>query len=135
MLRAVQRRGSNAVSDVIRMTIPAVLSYVRLPRVAIAGLATRSGFSYDEVEDLRLAVGEVCQVLLDGADRNGTLTIEFTVERARIRVAVTSDGPAGRHDGVGERLAGQILQATVGSVEVSEEGRRITFEKQASDID
>ena len=123
------------MSDVIRMTIPAVLSYVRLPRVAIAGLATRSGFSYDEVEDLRLAVGEVCQVLLDGADRNGTLTIEFTVERARIRVAVTSDGPAGRHDGVGERLAGQILQATVGSVEVSEEGRRITFEKQASDID
>ena len=135
MLRTVQRRGPNAVSDVIRMTIPAVLSYVRLPRVAIAGLATRSGFSYDEVEDLRLAVGEVCQVLLDGADRNGTLTIEFTVERARIRVAVTSDGPAGRHDGVGERLAGQILQATVGSVEVSEEGRRITFDKQAADID
>ena len=37
-------------SDVIRMTIPALLAYARLPRVAIAGLATRSGFSYDEVE-------------------------------------------------------------------------------------
>jgi serine/threonine-protein kinase RsbW len=120
--------------DVIRMTIPAVLAYVRLPRVAIAGLATRSGFSYDEVEDLRLAVGEVCQALLDGADREGTtLTIEFTVESGRMRVDVVSDGPAGRHDGAGERLSSQILDATVGSVDVSEEGRRITFDKVAAE--
>ena len=119
--------------DVIRLTIPAVLAFVRLPRVAIAGLATRSGFSYDEVEDLRLAVGEVCQVLLDGADREGTLTIVFTVERGRIGVEVTSDGPAGRNDGSTERLAEQILQATVGRFEVSEEGRRIAFEKSAAD--
>ena len=122
-------------ADVIRMTIPAVLAFVRLPRVAIAGLATRSGFSYDEVEDLRLAVGEVCQVLLDGADRNGSLSIAFTVQRGHIRVEVASDGPAGRHDGAGERLAGQILQATVGSVEVAEEGRRISFDKVAADAD
>ncbi len=122
-------------ADVIRMTIPAVLSYVRLPRVAIAGLATRSGFSYDEVEDLRLAIGEVCQVLLDGADRNGRLSIAFTVERGHIGVEVVSDGPAGRHDGPSERIAGQILEATVGPVEVSEEGRRIRFDKSASDHD
>lgn len=120
-------------SDVIRMTIPAVLAYVRLPRVAIAGLATRSGFSYDEVEDLRLAVGEACLVLLDGADREGTLSIAFTVDRGRMSVEVVSDGPAGRHDGAGARMASQILEATVGSVEVSEEGRRITFDKVADD--
>jgi ATP-dependent DNA ligase len=60
-------------SDVVRLTIPARLPFVRLPRVAMAGLATRAGFTYDEVEDLRLAIGEVCQVLLDGADQDGTL--------------------------------------------------------------
>ena len=121
--------------DVIRMTIPSVLAFVRLPRVAIAGLATRSGFSYDEVEDLRLAVGEVCQVLLDGADRDGTLTIAFTVERGHMAVEVTSDGPAGRHDGESERLAQQILEATVGGIEISEEGRRIAFDKVAAEVD
>ncbi len=133
MLRADAGTGTSVSGDVIRLTIPAVLAFVRLPRVAIAGLATRSGFSYDEVEDLRLAVGEVCQVLLDGADRDGTLTIAFTVERGRMGVEVTSDGPAGRNDGSAERLAEQILQATVGRVEVSEEGRRIAFEKTAAD--
>ncbi len=125
--------GTSVSGDVIRLTIPAVLAFVRLPRVAIAGLATRSGFSYDEVEDLRLAIGEVCQVLLDGADRDGTLSIAFTVERGHISVEVTSDGPAGRNDGVGERLAEQILRATVGQVVVTEEGRRIAFEKAAVD--
>lgn len=115
------------------MTIPSVLAFVRLPRVAIAGLATRAGFSYDEVEDLRLAIGEVCHVLLDGADRDGTLTIAFTVDRGRMRVEVDASGPAGRNDGAGERLSEQILQATVGRVEVSEEGRRIVFDKVAAD--
>lgn len=122
-------------ADLIRMRIPAVLAYVRVPRVAIAGLATRSGFTYDEVEDLRLAVGEVCQVLLDGADREGELVIDFHVSRGSMRVDVLADGPAGRHDGIGERMAEQILQATVGTVEVAEEGRRITFAKETADLD
>lgn len=119
--------------DVIRMTIPAMLAYVRLPRVAIAGLATRAGFSYDEVEDLRLAIGEVCQVLLDGADRTGTLTISFAVERGQMDVDVVAEGPAGRDDGTGERLAAQILEATVGKVSVADEGRRISFSKTSVD--
>ncbi len=122
-------------ADTIRMTIPALLAYVRLPRVAIAGLATRSGFSYDEVEDLRLAVGEVCQVLLDGADRDGTLTIDFAVARGTVRVQVAIDAPPGRHDGLAERLAEQILAATVGDVEVDRDGRRITFAMSAVDDD
>ena len=121
------------MTDTIRMTIPAVLAYVRLPRVAIAGLATRSGFSYDEVEDLRLAVGEVCQVLLDGADRDGTLTIEFAVARGELGVTVTVDAPPGRHDGVVEKMAEQILVVTVGKVEVGDDGRRISFSMTASE--
>jgi len=121
--------------DIIRMTIPSLLAYVRLPRVAIAGLATRSGFSYDEVEDLRLAIGEVCQVLLDGADRAGSLTIEFALERGKMHVEASIDAPAGRQDGVGERMAAQLLAATVGKVDISDEGRRIAFAMTAADDD
>lgn len=128
-------KGASVSSDVIRMTIPALLAYARLPRVAIAGLATRSGFSYDEVEDLRLAIGEVVQVLLDGADRDGTLSIEFAVSRGHMDVEVTADGPAGRNDGAGEGLSEQILAATVGDLAVSDEGRRIAFSKTALEDD
>ena len=119
--------------DTIRMTIPALLAYVRLPRVAIAGLAIRSGFSYDEVEDLRLAVGEVCQVLLDGADREGTLTIDFTLARGSVRVQVAIDETPPDHDSLAERLAEQILAATVGKLEVDDDGRCIAFAMTAAD--
>jgi len=125
--------GPAASRDSIRMTIPALLPFVRLPRVAIAGLATRSGFSYDEVEDLRLAVGEVCQVLLDGADRDGSLTISFTVARGTMRVEVSIAGTPGVDDGLGEQLAEQILAATVGKVEVADDGRSIAFAMTAAD--
>lgn len=125
--------GPAASRDTIRMTIPALLPFVRLPRVAIAGLATRSGFSYDEVEDLRLAVGEVCQVLLDGADRDGSLTISFTVARGTMRVEVSIAGTPGVDDGLGEQLAEQILAATVGKVEVADDGRSIAFAMTAAD--
>jgi len=121
--------------DTIRLTIPARLPFVRLPRVAIAGLATRSGFSYDEVEDLRLAVGEVCQVLLDGSDRTGDLTIDFTVARGTMRVEVAMDGPLAEPDAVDEALARQILAATVGRLEVGDDGRRIAFAMTAADDD
>ena len=121
-------------SDVIRMTIPARLAYVRLPRVAIAGLATRSGFTYDEVEDLRLAIGEVCQVLLDGTDRDGDLTLAFDVTtRGTMTVEVATSGPAGRHDGTGEAIADNLLTLTVGKVEVDDDGRRIRFAKTTED--
>ncbi|HEY1116810.1 MAG TPA: ATP-binding protein [Acidimicrobiales bacterium] len=121
--------------DRIRMTIPALLAYVRLPRVAIAGLATRSGFSYDEVEDLRLAVGEVCQVLLDGGDREGTLTIDFSLARGTVRVQVAIDAPPPGHDSLVERLAEQILAATVGKLEVHDDGRCIAFAMTAAEDD
>jgi serine/threonine-protein kinase RsbW len=121
--------------DTIRLTIPARLPFVRLPRVAIAGLATRSGFSYDEVEDLRLAVGEVCQVLLDGSDRTGVLTIDFTIARGSMRVEVALDGPAGPRSGLDERLAEQILAATVGTLEVADDGRRVAFAMTTADDD
>jgi len=130
-----ERGPSSAGRDSIRLTIPALLPYVRLPRVAIAGLATRSGFSYDEVEDLRLAVGEVCQVLLDGADRSGTLTIDFTVSRGTMRVEVAIAASGGHEVGTDERLAEQILAATVGKVEVADDGRRIAFAMTAADDD
>lgn len=119
--------------DVIRMTIPAGLAYVRLPRVAIAGLATRAGFSYDEVEDLRLAVGEVCQVLLEGSDRDGSLTVSFSIARGEMEIDVVADAPAGRYDGSGAELSEQILAATVGRFQVEDDGRRIVFTKTAAD--
>ena len=44
----------------VTLTIPCAPEYVGTARLTILGVASRMGFSYDQVEDIRLAVGEAC---------------------------------------------------------------------------
>jgi serine/threonine-protein kinase RsbW len=50
----------NAQSSDVTIIIPCLAEYVGIARLAILGVANRLSFSYDEVEDVRLAVGEAC---------------------------------------------------------------------------
>ena len=51
--------------------------FLRLARVTAAGLASRLGFSFDEVEDLRLAIDELCYGLTGSSGRDGTVQVRF----------------------------------------------------------
>lgn len=52
---------------VVSLTIPCRAEYVGVARLAILGVASRLNFTYDDVEDLRLAVGEACTSAIDRA--------------------------------------------------------------------
>ena len=62
----------------VTLVIPCLAEYVGIARLAILGIANRIPFSYDEVEDVRLAVGEACT---------------HAIERARTTPPV-GDGPS-----------------------------------------
>ena len=54
--------------------MPARPEFAQALRLAVASIAGRAGFSYDDVEDLRVAVGEMCGILmLEDADARLTL--------------------------------------------------------------
>lgn len=44
--------------DYIEVKFPAKPQYVSVIRLMVSGLATRVGFSYDEIEDMKIAVSE-----------------------------------------------------------------------------
>ena len=46
--------------DIIELTIPCKSEYVGVARLAISGIASRMAFSYDDIEDIKIAVGEAC---------------------------------------------------------------------------
>ena len=99
--------------DEVVLTLPAAPEFVRLARLTCAGLATRIGMGYDEVEDLRIAVGEACSLLIGAGARKGTLTLTFGLEADVVGVTIvgTFDGPGVAGDDSG--LSDQILDAVV----------------------
>lgn len=62
---------NNESSACVELRIPCKPEYVGVARLAILGVASRMKFSYDEVEDVRLAVGEACTTSVEWAERNG----------------------------------------------------------------
>jgi serine/threonine-protein kinase RsbW len=66
--------------------VPALPEFLRLARVTAAGLAGRIGFSFDEVEDLRLAIDELCFGLTGPAGRDGTVELRYVIGSGKLVV-------------------------------------------------
>lgn len=87
----------------IDLAIPAIPAFARLARLTAARLARRHGFTYREVEDLRLAVDEAMVALLAPDTPGADLEIRYVVSPSRIEidftgVAAADDDQADRFD-------------------------------------
>lgn len=81
--------------DSVRLTVPATSAAVRIARVGAAGLGTRLGFTFSEVEELRLAVGEAAAQLCD-AGPESSLIVSYDIEPNGLKVTLAlSGGPDG----------------------------------------
>ncbi len=75
----------------VELTIPSRPEYVGVARLAILGVASRMRFSYDEVEDIRLAVGEACTRSIDrleSAPESGVIRLRCLVDANRLTIEV-----------------------------------------------
>jgi serine/threonine-protein kinase RsbW len=82
---------------IVELTIPGRPEYVGVARLAILGVASRMRFSYDEVEDIRLAVGEACTTAIERASSGPMPTPEVRVrcliDPSRLVVEVSDNAP------------------------------------------
>jgi serine/threonine-protein kinase RsbW len=116
--------------DEVVLTLPAAPEFVRLARLTCAGLATRIGMGYDEVEDLRIAVGEACSLLIGAGGRTGTLTLTFALVPDTVAIAIVGTFDAPRTGEVDSALSDQILDAVVDEHVVDIAGDAVTISKQ-----
>jgi serine/threonine-protein kinase RsbW len=105
--------------DRIELTFPARGDLIVLARLVTSAISARAGFDIEELEDLRLAVGELCLLALQGSDAaHGDLRLELTVLDDAIGVVCTLKGAAAQSvpnpDGdESAQLSVQILDALV----------------------
>ncbi len=82
-------QGSSHQGPVVSIEMRTVASAIAIPtiRTVAADLAARADFDLDSIDDLRMAVDDVCAKLVQAAAQDGTLRCRFTVLAERIEVA------------------------------------------------
>ena len=110
-----------ATQEEVRLVVPATPEFLRLARVTATGLASRLGFTYDAVEDLRLAIDELCYALIGSKGKEGTVTLRYAMPDDALEIeGVGSFAGGGNGNGapVLSDLSKQILGALVDEYEV-----------------
>lgn len=97
----------------VLLRVPAMPEFLRVVRVTASGLATRLGFSLDEVDDLRLALDELCFAIIGKGDDSKTLSVRYQLDERSLTITGES-GRSNHSEGltIGE-LSQQILTALV----------------------
>jgi anti-sigma regulatory factor (Ser/Thr protein kinase) len=118
-----------ARDDHVRLSLPARHEYARIARIGVAALALRLGFSYREIEDLRLAVDETLIFLL-GVDRPGErITIRYSTRPDVLTLTATTSYGTEADDSARDRFE-TLIADLVDSWSSDEASGAVTFTKR-----
>ncbi|HEX5614338.1 MAG TPA: hypothetical protein VFZ83_04225 [Acidimicrobiia bacterium] len=110
------------MTDAVTLVIPASTEHVQLARLVASGIAGRLAFDLDEIEDLRIAVDELCVLLLEhGASESLSLAYEV-VDEATLLVRGTARVDAGTAPPEISLLTAQILSTVADAHDLGVDG-------------
>jgi serine/threonine-protein kinase RsbW len=80
--------------EIISLIIPARAEYIDIVRLTLYGIATRMGYTYEDIEDMKVAVSEACNnvVLHAYDDLDGKVEIRFDISDLELSIVVKDDG-------------------------------------------
>jgi len=116
----------------VTLVIPAAPEYLRLARLASTDAGSRVGLDYEEIDDLRMAVSELCYLLI-GDGGPATVTLQFSIDTDEISVEGSTPGPVPPTSG--NDFTDIILGTVTDFHEVTDEGtgRRFRVVKRRRD--
>jgi serine/threonine-protein kinase RsbW len=89
------------------LQLPASAEYVDIVRLNLYGIASKMGFTYEDIEDMKVAVSEACNnsVLYAYGQEHGVVDVIFEVGSSALSITVKDEGES--FDGLdssGERM-------------------------------
>ncbi|HKF90635.1 MAG TPA: ATP-binding protein [Acidimicrobiia bacterium] len=112
--------------DEIRLIIPGKPDFLRLARLAAADAGSRAGLTFDDIEDLRIAVDELCHSVMRA---DGTGMVELIFELGDEGLVVGGAGPPIDPGGESKpsELSRTILAAVVDEHDLDRDGDALHF--------
>src|SRR4051794_34314401 len=122
-----------ATKAAVSPRVPADSAYVSVLRTMTAGLAARLDFTVDDIEDLRIAVGEACALILPEAVAGGDLEADFRQTPGTLTISIRVP-TSGRTEPDYQSFAWQVLSTLSAQATASAEDHRleITFSTDSS---
>lgn len=110
----------------VELRLPADSAYASVLRTTSAGLAARLDFTLDDIEDLRMAVGEASALVLPEAEPGSDLLCEFFMRPGEltIQVGVASRQPNAPDE---DSFAWQVLTTLATKASASTDDHRLTI--------
>jgi anti-sigma regulatory factor (Ser/Thr protein kinase) len=104
----------------VRLEVPASPEFAGVARLTAAGVAGRLGATYDDAEDLRVIVTEMCRLLVGEAGRDGVLALTYTLQNGAVVIEglAECEGPAPEPD----ELSVSLLEALTDESEIDAAG-------------
>ena len=109
----------------VRLAIPATARYLRLARLTAAGIAGDLGFSLESIEDLRVAVGEVCAICIEDAGPDVDLELVYHPDGTELVIEGTCANGGAEPDL--HPVARELLSMTADDYDISVAGEAVTF--------
>ena len=80
----------------IDITIPSNAEFVRVVRLALLGVASRMNFSFDDVEDIKLALSEACNNAIlhsqNDVTEDARIVVSFVPYSNRLEIFIADEG-------------------------------------------
>jgi hypothetical protein len=119
------RRALSESTDTVHLVVPPSSEYLRTARLVAADAAVRAGLDCEEVEDFRIAVDELCHLLMSGTDHFLELWV-VSVDRRVIARGHARSRPGATPLIPGE-LSALILESTADYYDVEAIGDETDF--------
>ncbi len=123
---------NNAITDNVTLTLPAKSEYVSTARLTASSVANRIGFNIDEIEDIKVAVAEVCNMILSKSNSEiSQYKILFEINSDKLIITFTgNETTIGCFESNAENEYGMyIMQALMDSVELCNNNSIVMIKK------
>jgi serine/threonine-protein kinase RsbW len=119
-------------SDVV-LEVPATPTALRVVRMVAATVASDDGFDVDDVDDVRMAVDELCASLIE-AHPASSLSVRFRVTEHELLVTANAERPPAAPAPTIDELRGAVLGAVTSGYGIDVDGDRFVgwFSKRAA---
>lgn len=91
---------NSSENDEVVISIPSDAGYIRVVRLAVMGIASRMALSFEDIEDIKLAVSEACNnavlharpIAALTSGKKSPITIRLRTFNDRLEISVEDDG-------------------------------------------